>query len=68
MPSSDSVVMSKSMAQKKSEPIIEPPSSWKCPKCDNTVTVHVIMNYPPACQSKSHPKSMLDMVRTDKKR
>jgi len=62
--------MSRSMAQKKSkrehENTFDPPSSWKCPKCDNTVTVLVIMNYPPACHSSKHRRDIFEMVRTDK--
>jgi transposase-like protein len=58
--------MSPLMAPKKKENTIDPPSSWKCPKCDNTATVFVMMNYPPACQSKSHKRDIVDMLRTDK--
>lgn len=46
--------------------VIEPPSSWKCPRCSNTVTVHVILEYVPWCQSKRHSLVMVDMERTDK--
>jgi hypothetical protein len=60
------VVSSAVMAPKKTKEI-EPPSAWKCELCENKVTVYVILDYPPACQSKKHRSKIVDMVRAEKK-
>lgn len=51
------------MARKPSENEIMPPSSWKCPKCDNKATVNVALKQPPRCQNETHKGNAYEMER-----
>jgi hypothetical protein len=39
---------------------------WNCPKCDNTIVLHVRVETPPTCHSKkSHTSKPQEMERAD---